>query len=158
MNPLRSEAFRRTWHALFNRALLRWWIVGVSFIAVNMGFLYLFVDIAKLPVFVATLLAAEAGTLLRFIINDRWVFGRSRPTWQRLWQYHVANAMSLFIWWAGTNVFSHLGVHYLLASILAMACSVMVSMLTNFLWIWRHGGAHPPANPDIEPLRPSPPR
>ncbi|MGH8129229.1 MAG: GtrA family protein [Steroidobacteraceae bacterium] len=129
------ESLRRS---LFTAAMLRWWIVGVSFVAVNVGFLYLFVDLLRWPIVLATFVAAEAGTLLRFLANDRWVFGRRRPTWGRLWQYHVANAASLGIWWSATNVFAFLGVHYLLASILAMACSVLLSMVTNFLWIWRH--------------------
>jgi putative flippase GtrA len=138
---MRKDLIARLWHGVFNREMLRWWIVGVSFIAVNMAFLYVFVEIAGLPVALATVLAAEAGTLLRFLVNDRWVFKRTRPTWARLWQYHVANAASLCIWWLATNAFAYLGVHYMLASVLAMACSVVLSMITNFFWIWRHGGA-----------------
>lgn len=131
-----AESLKR---AFLTVAMLRWWIVGMTFVAVNMAFLYLFVDILHWPVVFATVVAAEAGTLLRFLANDRWVFGRPRPTWRRLWQYHVANAASIGIWWAATNIFALVGVHYLLASILAMGCSVLLSMLTNFLWIWRHG-------------------
>jgi len=127
--------------------MLRWWIVGIGFVAVNMAFLYAFVEIMRMPVALATIIAAEAGTLLRYLVNDRWVFGKTRPTWRRLWQYHVANAASLGIWWAATNLFTYFGAHYMIASVLAMACSVFISMLTNFLWIWRSGKAAPNQGP-----------
>lgn len=119
--------------------MLRWWIVGLGFVLVNMGFLYVLVELLRMPVVLATVVAAEAGTLLRFLVNDRWVFGKARPSWGRLWQYHVANAASLAIWWGATNLFAYFGAHYMIASVMAMACSVFISVLTNFFWIWRHG-------------------
>src|SRR3954471_12039318 len=56
-NAMRKDLIARLWHGVFNREMLRWWIVGVSFIAVNMAFLYLFVELAGLPVALATVLA-----------------------------------------------------------------------------------------------------
>lgn len=129
--------------AFFTTAMLRWWIVGFGFVAVNIAFLYAFVELMHMPVAVATIIAAEAGTLLRYLVNDRWVFGKTRPSWRRLWQYHVANAASLCIWWVATNLFAYFGAHYMIASVLAMACSVLISILTNFLWIWRSGKTTP---------------
>jgi uncharacterized membrane-anchored protein len=69
----------------------------------------------------------------------------------RLWQYHVANAGSLVLWviiynlsgmlfqidgiflaqWQGTAI------ERAIKSLLATAFSVGLSMITNFLWIWR---------------------
>ncbi len=90
-----------------------------------------------MPLTLATLITAETGTILRFFANDRWVFGHPRPTIARFWQYHVANAGGFVIWWGVSNALPSLGMHYLLASLAATACSVSFSMLTNFLWIWR---------------------
>ena len=50
-------------------AMLRWWIVGGGFIGVNLGLLWLCIDVAGLPVFPATLIASEVGTLLRFLVK-----------------------------------------------------------------------------------------
>jgi putative flippase GtrA len=86
---------------------------------------------------IASLVAGELGTLLRFVANDRWVFGHRVPTWARLWRYHAAVASSFAIWWAVTNVLPDHGIPYLLASVIGTACSVGWSMVTNFLWIWR---------------------
>jgi putative flippase GtrA len=117
--------------------IVRWWIVGLLFMGVNIPLVYVFYDLLLLPYMLATLLASEVGTLLRFFVNDRWVFGYLRPTWKRLGQYHLAIASSFVIWWSVTNILKEWGIHHLLAPVLGTCCSVGWSMITNFLWIWR---------------------
>jgi putative flippase GtrA len=135
-----------SWQKLIDSAIVRWWIVGLFFMGLNIPLLYLFVDGLNFPLWLSTIFASEIGTLLRFLVNDRWVFGHPRPTWQRLWQYHVAIASSFVIWWSVTNALADwLNIHYILASILATCCSVGWSMITNFLWIWRKKTRSPDA-------------
>jgi putative flippase GtrA len=124
--------------------VFRWVLVGGLFMGLNIGFLYLLVGRLGLSVVVATLLSAEASTVLRFLVNDRWVFGNPGPTWTRLWQYHAANAGAFAIWWTATNVMNRMGFHYLVASILAVGFSTGVSLFSNFFWIWRKQH-HPPS-------------
>ena len=120
----------------------RWFVVATVFTSIGLGLLKLFVDVFHWPYALATLVQSETCNLLRFFVNDRWVFGKRRPTWKRLLQYHVANAMGFLVWWAGANGLKALGVNYLLASVLAMLGSFGVSWLTNFRWIWRKRGPH----------------
>jgi putative flippase GtrA len=115
----------------------RWWVVGLAFLVINIPLLYVLHDVLGLAVWLATLTGGELGTLARFLVNDRWVFGHRHPTLQRTLQYHVAVASSFCIWWAVTNGLAQIGLHYLLASIVGQAASVGWSMLTNFGWIWR---------------------
>jgi len=121
---------------LFSAEMLRWWIVGFAFLGVNLALLYVFVDLLGMPVLIATLIAAEAGLLVRFVVNDRWVFRQSQITLQRLWQYHLAMAGSFAVWWITTNVVVFFGGHYMIATIVGMACSILMSIVTNFFWIW----------------------
>ncbi|HTS62154.1 MAG TPA: GtrA family protein [Candidatus Acidoferrales bacterium] len=123
------------------RSLARWWIVGVAFLAVGTVFLYVAKDVLHMPVILATPVSAEVTLLVRFLINDSWVFGHQRPTWKRLWQFHVASAGGFAIWMVVTNGLYQLGVHYLIASVIGSACSMFFSIATNFLWIWRHRAA-----------------
>ena len=125
--------------------MLRWWIVGCGFIGVNLGLLWLCIDVAGIAVFPSTVIASEVGTLLRFLVNDRWVFGHARPTWKRLWQYHLATIGGFVIWLTLTNLLVHQGLHYALAALGGMCGSILVSVSTNFLWIWRRQHAQPPA-------------
>lgn len=117
--------------------LAKWFGAGLAMMAINTGFLYLFVDLAGASVALGTFLAAEASTLVRFFINHFWVFGLRNPTLRACLQYHVANAGAFAVWWATANLLTLLGMHYLLAGIAAVACSTLVSLATNFLWIWR---------------------
>lgn len=128
---------------IFSREMLRWLIVAFGFVGVNIGLLYVFVDVLAIPVLLSTLVAAEIGVLLRFLVNDRWVFRQSRITLQRLWQYHVAIAGSFTVWWVITNVIVFFGGHYMIASLAGMACSVLLSIATNFFWIWTHKSEAP---------------
>jgi putative flippase GtrA len=134
------------------RSLGRWWIVGVIFLGWSTGVLYLLVSFARMPLTIASLITAEVGTILRFFVNARWVFGHRRPTRLRFWQYHVANAGGFAIWWSVCNLLPLFGVHFLFASLAATACSVGLSMLTNFLWIWRRhyrGSGHESASAKV---------
>jgi putative flippase GtrA len=135
-----AAVWQRYFSWLISPAMFKWWVVGLSFAGVNVGLLYVFVDLLKQPVLLSTVVAAAIGTIFRFLINDWWVFRRRAPSWRRLGQYIVANAGSMAIWWIATNAIVVLGGHYVLASLAGMACSVFVSMLTNFLWVWRHRG------------------
>jgi len=117
--------------------VVRWLAVGVVFAVVGLGLLKLMAGILGWPYMLATLLSGEIGTVLRFLVVDRWVFRHPRPTVRRLWQYHVANALGFGIWWGVANLLEAAGVQYLVASVLAMFFSVGVNMLSNFWWIWR---------------------
>ena len=117
--------------------LLKWLLVGVLFAIFNVVTLYILIDLLMIPIMVSTVVAAEVGTLIRFFVNDHWVFEQTRPTWRRLIQYHVANAGGVAIWWAVTNTVVLIGWHYTLASLCGMAISMQISILTNFFWIWR---------------------
>jgi putative flippase GtrA len=118
--------------------LLRWASAGLAFMAISSGFLFASVEWLNLTVPVATLLTAEACTLLRFLVNHYWVFSQRRPTWRQCLEYHVATAGAFVTWWVVANLLTILGVHYLLAGILAVPFSTVVNILTNFLWIWSH--------------------
>jgi len=117
--------------------LLRWFAVGMAFLVVGTALLWVAKDLLHMPLFVSTVVSAELTLLIRFLINDRWVFGNQRPTLMRLWQFHVAGAGGFVIWMTVTNVLPKFGVHYLIASAAGSAASMLFSIMTNFLWIWR---------------------
>src|SRR5690348_15725457 len=96
------------------RTLLRWFAVGMAFLVVGTGLLWMAKDLLHLPLFVSTVVSAELTLLIRFLINDRWVFGNQRPTLMRLWQFHVAGAGGFAIWLAVTNLLPKIGIHYLI--------------------------------------------
>ena len=117
--------------------LLKWFGAGLAMMGINTAMLFLFVDILGFSVPVATFLAAEACTLMRFLINHYWVFGLRNPTYRSCVHYHIANAGAFAVWWVMANLLTVLGMHYLVAGVAAVGCSILISLTTNFLWIWR---------------------
>jgi hypothetical protein len=71
--------------------------------------------------------------LLRFAVNHHWVFSARNPIWRQCVQYHVANAGAFSVWWIAANVLALLGVHYLIAGILAVGVSTFFSLFANLL-------------------------
>ena len=120
-----------------NKPVYRWLTVGGSFLFINAFFMWIFVEKIHLAVFVATLISAEVCTVLRFFVNENWIFRTGQHCWVRLGQFHVANAAAFVIWLALTNLLVLRGFHYQLASVAGVACSVGASFLSNFLWVWR---------------------
>lgn len=101
------------------------------------------VENLKFHTFNATFISAELCTILRFFINEHWVFRMGGPFWKRFWQFHLANASSFVIWLIVANYLIHLGIHYLISSVLAVGISILTSLFTNFLWVWRQQGQAP---------------
>src|SRR5262249_52291478 len=126
--------------------MARWWAVGLLFLVINIPLLYVLRDVMGMPIWLATLVGGEIGTLARFLVNDRWVFGNHRRTWRSRTRDHAAVAAGFGIGWAVTTALSQVGVHYLRAAIAGQAVSVGWSMITNFGWIWRRGRQRPPAS------------
>lgn len=127
---------QRVWAAR-RRPVARWLATGLLFMGITSLFLYLAVDVGGLNVAIGSLVAAEGATLLRFWVNEYWVFRTRRPSWMKLGQFHLANASATAIWWLATNALDRFGMNHLLAATLSVAFSTGLSMGSNFLWIWR---------------------
>jgi putative flippase GtrA len=133
---------------LANNTVVRWWIVGIAFMVVNIVLLDWFKRVWGLSLSWATVSSAELCTLARYVINDTWVFGNPHPTWKRCWEDHLANFSSFFLWSFIIIVLgSKFHLDHRLAAVLATVVSVGWSMVTNFLWIWR---VKPPSSSILE--------
>ena len=139
---------------IINNRMVRWWIVGIAFMAINIvlldwfkTFLYGWLpnnfnlspeEVHRWSLSLATISSAEVCTITRYVINDCWVFGNPHPTWKRCGEYHIANASSFFVWcFIIIALGEKLQVDHRIAALLATVVSVCLSMATNFLWIWR---------------------
>jgi len=124
-------------HQIRWRSIGRWWIAGLAFTGAGLIVLYALRDLLQFPLVLSTTVGGEGMLVLRFLLNDRWVFRHRRPTWIRLAQFHVASAGGAAIWWTVANLLPRFGIHYLAASLIGSGCSMVLSLITNFLWIWR---------------------
>ncbi len=131
MNWQEAKSWAKSWVAF------RWLVAGFLVLGVNSVALYLFAGRWGMKVIVATLLSAEFCTLLRFVLNEWWVFGTRHFGWTRIWQYHTANVGAFVVWWFSANLLTRLGLNYLIASAAAVAFSTGFSFVSNVFWVWR---------------------
>ncbi|MFM7193111.1 MAG: GtrA family protein [Microcystaceae cyanobacterium] len=135
----------------FNNTVVRWWIVGLAFMVINIVLLDWLKESLHLSLSWATVISSEICTITRYLANDYWVCGNLRPTWKRCWEYHVANASSFFLWCFIVIVLGgKMGLDHRLAALLATAVSVSWSMVTNFLWVWKKPSRRSPPSSELE--------
>jgi putative flippase GtrA len=101
---------------LFSPRFIKFGVVGASGIAVNLGFLFLFADVAELHTNLASGLAIELSIVNNFLLNDRWTFRDRRhaeiPFWRRAVQFHAVSligaVVQLLIFVAGNVIWMYL--------------------------------------------------
>ena len=122
------------WHT---RRVSAWFLLGLAASLVELALLRLLVEVVGWPLPIATAAAAEVLILVKFLVNDRFVFGYALPTPARLVKYHGASAGALIVYWIVVNALAALlGVAYVLAFIVGSGAAFGWSFLTNFLWVW----------------------
>ncbi|RKZ33924.1 hypothetical protein DRQ33_03240 [bacterium] len=121
--------------------LIKFCIVGITGVAVNMGLLALFREIFKFPIWLASPIAIEMSIISNFLLNDVWTWNdrRYRTMWGRLWRYHLSIGITAFglnypILLIMTYIF---GVPYLLSNLVGICISALANFLLNHLWTYK---------------------
>lgn len=143
----RAKRFRRKLHRLNLDRLIRFGLVGLSGVFVDMAVLYLLHDASGLGwgLTRSKVVAAELAIINNFLWNDRWTFGdvsrRQRGQRKRLKRLFKFNLVCLF--GLGLNVillnllFNTLHVNYLVANLLAIAVVTGWNFWINLKLSWR---------------------
>ena len=146
------------WHT---RQVSTWVLLGVAASLLELALLRLLVERLNWPLPLSTAVAAEVLILVKFLVNDRFVFGHTWPTLARLLKYHGASAGALLAYWSVVNslavVFS---LPYMIAFFIGTAAAFAWSLATNFLWVWappRPATTEVPLPATPEHLRTGPP-
>src|ERR1051326_4356237 len=119
------------------RREVAWFLLGLTASVLELALLRVLYELLGWPLPVATAAAAEVLIVVKFLVNDRLVFGHPWPTLARLLKYHGASAGALIVYWVVINGLAILvSVPYMLAFVLGTAAAFTWSLLTNFLWEW----------------------
>ena len=120
-----------------SRRVVGWFAVGIAGSVAELGLLRVLLEVLQWPLPIATAIAAETLILVKFVIADRWVFGHSWPTVNRLVRYHGACAGAFIVYWLVINgVVELLVVPYVVGFVLGTGAAFAWSLVTNFLWVW----------------------
>jgi dolichol-phosphate mannosyltransferase len=141
------EGFRYLRHllrlrlAITNMRPIKFGLVGISGLAVNMLLLVLLTSTAGVFYLVSAFLATEASIVWNFALSDRWVFGnRSGPEGRarRLVSFAVTNNIAFaasgpLLWLLVRGI----GLHYVLANLVSIATLMVARFLIADRLIWR---------------------
>jgi putative flippase GtrA len=119
------------------KRVLTWSVLGVTASGVEYGLLYLLSEWLHWPLPLASIVAAEALILVKFLVADRWVFGHPLPAWDRLLKYHGASAGALIVYWVAFNALAVLlSLPVAIAFVAGTGAAFAWSLMSNFLWVW----------------------
>ena len=117
-------------------------LVGLSGVLVNMGLLWLLTEIAGFPYLLSAAIGIETSIVSNFILNDFFTFPdrRSptvRSTLNRLSKFNLVSvtalAINMGILWLLTEVF---GVYYLISNLFGIALAALWNYGVNSYWTW----------------------
>ncbi|HZS92644.1 MAG TPA: GtrA family protein [Chloroflexota bacterium] len=112
-------------------------VVGLSGTVVNASLVYLLHGLLQWLLPVAVIVASEVAILNNFLWNDRWTFGRQRPSVQRFWRFNLSSLGGLAINTMVTTALTAGGLPYLVALLIGVAAATFSNFTISTLWIWR---------------------
>lgn len=122
---------------------IKFCLVGLSGVGVNMGLLWLLTEYAGLPYLLSATISVETSIITNFLLNNFFTFkGRSepgtKPFFQRLLKFNLVSLIGLGINLGLLSLFTEVfGVYYLVSNIIAIIIVTMWNYLLNTWWTWR---------------------
>lgn len=126
---------------------IRFCVVGMSGVVVNMGILWFLTDIIGMFYLVSSVVAVECAILSNFTWNELWTFrDRRQPGFlsllMRIGKFNVVSAGGLVINISILGALTGLlGVYYLLANLFGIAGALLWNFGMNTKWTWRYDEA-----------------
>jgi dolichol-phosphate mannosyltransferase len=128
--------------SIFSPRLIKFGIVGASGVVVNVGGLYLFTEFARIPYFIASVIAIELSILSNFTVNLLWTWrdrSQEGTVWTKIVRYHIGAGATAFlgnylILIALTEFF---GMHYMISNLIGIAVGTISNYLINDLWTFK---------------------
>ena len=127
------------------KRLVKFGIVGLSGVGVNMGTFWVLTRGVGLYDLVALIFGIEASIVSNFILNDIWTFsdrrfGRIKSAIGRALKFNLVSIGAIVIYYATyTPLTRELGVKDMLALLIAIGLGVVWNFGVNSLWTWERG-------------------
>lgn len=117
--------------------LIRFATAGAAGVAVSSLSLSLLYGLAHLPLPLASGAASELAIVTNYLLNERWTFTGSLPSWTRFAKFNSAAVAGLGVTvLCAWGLVRYLGIQYLAANLLALLASGPLSFGVNVRWVW----------------------
>ena len=132
-------------HRELTQRLGKFLVVGASGVVVNNAALFTFYQLLRLPLVLASCAAVALAVVNNFVWNDRWTFeqqyGPVSLAIRRFARFGVASLGGLLLTTAMLWVLvNELGLHYLVANLIAAGAAAVSNYLVNARWTYGRGG------------------
>jgi len=117
-------------------ALVRFLAVGVLSVIVDTGALVLLREVVGLPLALATTLAFALTLAINFSLNMGFVFGVTGRLAGRLARYGILVVVNYVLTLLLVLGIAGLGVNYVLAKLIAVACCALVNFFAYRHWVF----------------------
>jgi len=126
---------------LLQPRILKFAVVGLSGVAVNMGLLYVFTRYLGLYYLLSSIIAIEVSILTNFVLNDIWTWrDRQKKSYgKRMLQYHISVGVTAVLAnWLLLIFFTEVaGLHYMIANLIGISVGMLFNYTLNDLWTFR---------------------
>lgn len=129
---------------LETKRFLKFCIVGLSGVGVNLGLLWILTDYFGIYYLVSAVFSVETSILTNFSLNELWTFGdrvtdrSAKPLLKRLAKFNVISAgglvINITILWTFTEF---LGFYYLISALFGIGGATLWNYLANATVTWK---------------------
>ena len=132
-----------------NRRLLQYVLVGALGLGVNQGVLFIATGVAGLSYVIGGTLSRVLSVLTNYAVNDAWTWGGRGDPGPREYavrgvKYVLTRIVGIGIGLAALVLFVELlGLHYLVANVLAVGVGIVWGFGASERWVWRSEDATP---------------
>lgn len=116
--------------------LLAWILSGFSLVILSNLITYMLVDYFSIIFIIASTFAGISCNILRFFINNFWIFKEKRFRLKSFIRFQLGNSFSFVVWWLIANLLVKGGLNYLIAINIATTVSTLLNLFINFFWVW----------------------
>jgi uncharacterized membrane protein/putative flippase GtrA len=132
-----------------NRRLLQYVLVGALGLGINQGVLFLATGVVGLSYVIGGTLSRVVSVLANYGINDAWTWGGRGDAGAREYvvrgvKYVLTRIVGIGIGLGALVLFVELlGLHYLIANVLAVGVGIVWGFGASERWVWRSNDAEP---------------
>jgi dolichol-phosphate mannosyltransferase len=116
----------------------RWIYVGIVFLLLNSGILWLITECLNWTAIQATVFSCIFLTIIRFHVLDKYVFKSVKATLKKFTKYQFVTLLALFSYLAVTSQLIEIGIHYQVSAVIGIVFSTLINFFTNFLIVWNN--------------------
>jgi dolichol-phosphate mannosyltransferase len=128
--------------------LLKFGIVGLSGVIINMGILYVLSTFVGLPYFISSIIAIECSILTNFVFNLLWTWGdrkNEESIWTKFLRYHIGVAGTAFLcnYLILIGLTEWLGIQYLISNLVGIGVGTIANYLISDRWTFKKSPGSP---------------